>query len=298
MKFQSDKFHQIRTILNDSRCLMPKVSNSRYSVLGSTVSKPKRLNKCDGKKIYFVLFGSTTLVCSIQNDDSQFVRHNYVGDLKHGKRHGHGTQLYPSNDKYDGEWKNDLREGYGRMICSSGGDSYVGNWKNDQKSGIGTLRKSSTSYEYYGHFRKNKKHGYGTEKIGSLAAMDMQYKGFWKNDQKHGKGIEMDNMTGNHYKGDWKNDLKHGYGICQFENGDCYVGEWRNGEMTGKGIMKYVNSLSYSDDESDDGADGMGDGLMIYCEWKNGKPYGFGLLLSSDGTEIVVEWCNGRFKML
>jgi radial spoke head protein 1 len=38
--------------------------------------------------------------------------------------------------RYEGEWKNDSRTGYGKMIYKNG-IIYEGEWKNNQKSGIG-----------------------------------------------------------------------------------------------------------------------------------------------------------------
>ena len=39
--------------------------------------------------------------------------HNYTGDFKDGKRHGTGKYIYPNGDIYEGEWKNNIREGEG-----------------------------------------------------------------------------------------------------------------------------------------------------------------------------------------
>ena len=42
---------------------------------------------------------------------------------------------FSDGDKYEGEWKNDKREGYG--IYYSDRDKYEGEWKNDLKDGYG-----------------------------------------------------------------------------------------------------------------------------------------------------------------
>ena len=41
---------------------------------------------------------------------------------------------YNNGDLYNGEWKNDLKEGEG-TIKYNNGDIYDGNWKNDLKEG-------------------------------------------------------------------------------------------------------------------------------------------------------------------
>ena len=40
----------------------------------------------------------------------------YEGQLKNGKRQGHGVLTYSNGNKYEGEWKNGLQEGRGVLI--------------------------------------------------------------------------------------------------------------------------------------------------------------------------------------
>ena len=53
-----------------------------------------------------------------------------------GKRSGHGTCTYPDGSKYEGCFKNNLKEGRG-IFTFKDGSSYVGDWKNDLKDGKG-----------------------------------------------------------------------------------------------------------------------------------------------------------------
>ena len=39
--------------------------------------------------------------------------------------------IYNNGNKYDGEWKNDLKEGEGKMTYNNG-DEYNGYWENDE----------------------------------------------------------------------------------------------------------------------------------------------------------------------
>jgi len=41
---------------------------------------------------------------------------------------------YFNGDRYDGEWKNNLRDGHGVFI-NNDGDMYDGNWKLDKMEG-------------------------------------------------------------------------------------------------------------------------------------------------------------------
>ncbi len=89
----------------------------------------------------------------------------YVGELRENTqiREGKG-QFSFHGDFYDGDWLNDRKEGFGRMIyCGLDGNVYEGNWKNDLKHGYGelTFRKHSDSY-YKGEFKNGFHEGVGT----------------------------------------------------------------------------------------------------------------------------------------
>ena len=46
---------------------------------------------------------------------------------KTNKRDGIGVMIWPDGSRYDGQWKNDLPNGYGRLIHADG-DIYIGHW--------------------------------------------------------------------------------------------------------------------------------------------------------------------------
>lgn len=52
-------------------------------------------------------------------------------------------------DPMQGEWVDDLREGYGTMKYSSGG-SYEGEWVADKKCGLGVMQWRATDEIYSG----------------------------------------------------------------------------------------------------------------------------------------------------
>lgn len=53
-----------------------------------------------------------------------------------------GIMCYPNGDKYDGEWKEDMKEGKGRVKYANG-DSFDGEFKEDSKSGEGVYTYAS-----------------------------------------------------------------------------------------------------------------------------------------------------------
>lgn len=55
-----------------------------------------------------------------------------------------GKQIYPNAEFYEGEWKNDLKDGDGKIALDelgmykySNGDIYQGNWISDRRNGKG-----------------------------------------------------------------------------------------------------------------------------------------------------------------
>ena len=57
--------------------------------------------------------------------------HIYKGQSKDNYRHGIGVFIWPNKKaKYTGEFKNDMRNGFGRLVHSEN-SIYEGYWKND-----------------------------------------------------------------------------------------------------------------------------------------------------------------------
>ena len=50
---------------------------------------------------------------------------------------GYGILTFSDNEKYEGEWDNNERNGYGIMYGSN--FIYEGKWKNNKRNGIGAL---------------------------------------------------------------------------------------------------------------------------------------------------------------
>ena len=61
----------------------------------------------------------------------------YDGEFLNGNRHGFGTYFYANGNKYIGEWSNDRPNGKGTMIFASG-TKYIGEVKNGKRHGQGS----------------------------------------------------------------------------------------------------------------------------------------------------------------
>ncbi len=63
--------------------------------------------------------------------------HSYIGDWKNNKRHGKGIyETTSSKEKYIGDWQNDKKHGEGILTDHWG--TYDGEWKNNLPDGYGT----------------------------------------------------------------------------------------------------------------------------------------------------------------
>lgn len=47
--------------------------------------------------------------------------------------------MFKSGSIFEGNFKNDMKEGYGKMYYYPSGNFFEGEWKQDQKSGMGTM---------------------------------------------------------------------------------------------------------------------------------------------------------------
>ncbi len=65
----------------------------------------------------------------------------YQGGFHAGRKHGKGVKIWPSGDRYDGEFVEDRKESIGKYTWSprglSAGESYSGAYLNDRRHGYG-----------------------------------------------------------------------------------------------------------------------------------------------------------------
>lgn len=96
----------------------------------------------------------------------------YTGELRDGKRHGHGVMMWLDGDVYDGQWLNDRRQGRGRYTYANG-DAHDGDWAADVMNGRGPHVDdgSARGESHEGEFVANSMHGEGarSREHGSVA---------------------------------------------------------------------------------------------------------------------------------
>jgi len=156
--------------------------------------------------------------------DKKFMKFiGFYGERVNDKKSGKGKYYYLNGDFYDGEWKDDMKEGFGVYHFYAKDSKYQGEWKADKMHGKGTYFYADGSY-YQGDWVEDKREGKGT----FFFANGSRYEGEWRNDKMHGKGVFY-YSDGSRYVGEWKNDQIHGKGMFYMPNGFEIEEEWRDG---------------------------------------------------------------------
>jgi len=161
--------------------------------------------------------------------------HSYKGEVKDPnsnvlKFHGRGTFKLNNGDTYEGDFKDDVREGFGKYSYKNG-DEYEGEWRHGEKQGFGTMKYSNGNI-YTGKWSCDKREGNGvlTSRNGD------KFEGTLQNDLYNGRGIYIW-ADGEEYEGNFTNSLRDGYGTMKYLNGDIFRGDWKKDKRHGKGDL-------------------------------------------------------------
>lgn len=129
----------------------------------------------------------------------------YYGDLdENGKRHGKGRTVTPDGlTAYEGEYKDNLKDGFGVGYYKTGSINYVGSWSANNRSGAGVGYRLSDGTMHAGKWLENKPEGYG-------ARFD-----------KDGNLLDICN---------YENGIRNGKSVSFDENGNTIISVWQNGE--------------------------------------------------------------------
>ncbi|XP_065416064.1 radial spoke head 10 homolog B isoform X11 [Chrysemys picta bellii] len=162
---------------------------------------------------------------------------SYIGQWCEGKRHGKGTIYYnrEGTSWYEGDWVNNIKDGWG-IRCYKSGNIYEGQWEKNVRHGEGRMRWLTTNQEYTGQWINGIQHGYGTHSWflkripGSQYPLRNEYVGDFVNGDRHGHG-RFFYASGAMYDGEWVCNKKHGIGRFVFKNGRIYEGEFINDQI-------------------------------------------------------------------
>ncbi|XP_072415913.1 radial spoke head 10 homolog B isoform X2 [Chiloscyllium punctatum] len=162
---------------------------------------------------------------------------SYTGDWHQAKRHGKGTVYFNQEGSswYQGDWVNNVREGWGTRRYKSG-NVYEGEWKGFQRHGEGTMSWISTNEEYTGQWQNGLQNGFGTHTWflkrvpGSQYPQRNQYVGEFVMGARQGQG-KFFYANGAVYSGEWVANKKHGLGTFMLKNGRTFEGKFLEDHM-------------------------------------------------------------------
>ena len=201
----------------------------------------------------------------------------YDGDIKNGRRHGHGTEYREDGTiKLEGDWKNDVLNGKSVIYDSNGVRIYEGEFCNGKPNGSGSCYRADGSIAYEGGYLNGKYHGHGTYFYENGTIM---YEGEWKENECNGPGTEYREDGSILYKGEYKNNKINGHGTSYYENGSIlYEGEFKEGKVNGQGkLFRKDGSLQFAGTFKDNLPNGHGtefyENSSVLCEgeYKEGQ---------------------------
>ncbi len=157
----------------------------------------------------------------------------YIGEINaQGEKLSNGVYMFKNGDKYQGDFKNDQRDGRG-VYTWENGDVLNGIWQNNEiVEGKLTIPYNGPLY----HSDENHTHSDVAYKG------DLVYSGQFQNHSLSGHGQAMW-PNGDVYNGEWKNDKMNGHGIYTWPTQQKYNGEWKDNKMNGNGQVLAPNGV-------------------------------------------------------
>lgn len=225
---------------NDNESLRSAYSTSNITYIGNYAN-----NKRNGKgKLIF----SDQSVYEGNFKDGDFEgegtfkcrKYIYKGHFSGGKKNGKGyLKDLIKNIEYNGEFKNDLQDGYG-IEKYIDGSIYEGYFKKGLKDGNGKMIiKEENNRCYIGEFKEDKLWGKGRYKWND----EKEYFGNWENNEISGFGIFTDGSV--KYIGYFEHDQKHGYGANFYsEKSLVLLGKWENDLIEGPAIILPLDNMN------------------------------------------------------
>jgi len=142
----------------------------------------------------------------------------YIGLISNGKINGIGVKRF-LDFYWAGSFSNGVLNGKGKFY---GDYSYEGDFKNDKKEGYGVAKGSALSVPF------------GWLDVNDYIV----YSGNWSNNQPNGKGKIECEKTGEWFDGHFSNGDLHGYGTFRFRNGVRMSGNWKESDPDGDMVFE------------------------------------------------------------
>lgn len=234
-------------------------------------------------------------------------------------RHGSGTMNFQDGVCYQGQWRNDLKEGTGILTFPNGAGRYEGSFSHDVISGYGSVAvtyvvgidehhplissmvselklDSPNEFSYTGEFKYGKFNGFGT-----LQTSNFTYEGSFTEGRFHGRGVLT--TLSEKYHGIFDRGVKQDTDAeCSYYSSSTqYKGAFRNGKRNGYGTLTELESgqVLYVGKYVGDKKCGNGeiwyiDGSKYRGTFQDDLPFGQGTMYYADGSEYFGAWRNGK----
>lgn len=184
-----------------------------------------------------------------------------------------GRIFFKNGDIYEGEIKNSLPDGKGKMMFFSNKESYEGDFKMGEMTGQGTYCFSDNTV-YSGSIENGSFNGKGRIKWEN----GTEYIGEFVDSALCGKG-KISNIQNEKYDGLFDNNEFNGKGTYYYSNGDIFEGNFEYGVKRGKGIYRRNDNVIFEGNWNDDLPNGNGEitylGNKLNGFWRNGVFVGF-----------------------
>eukprot|EP01113_Clastostelium_recurvatum_P017219 TRINITY_DN2014_c0_g2_i2.p1 TRINITY_DN2014_c0_g2~~TRINITY_DN2014_c0_g2_i2.p1 ORF type:complete len:298 (+),score=52.71 TRINITY_DN2014_c0_g2_i2:170-1063(+) len=209
----------------------------------------------------------------------------YEGEFHEDEFHGHGTYRWASGARYTGKWVHGKRHGKGAHT-SEEGDVYDGQWKNNQRHGLGTFTPASKAYVKESSWKRDECLSSAVIRFANGDVYDGELRNSQGVSQKHGFG-KYTYADGRVYEGYWNKDRKEGVGIMTFPEGQRYEGQWKNEMRHGRGRWIYKSGNIYEGQFQNDMKHGLG--KYIYVNEGQEEEYDFEYGHTIRGGKTVLD---------
>jgi hypothetical protein len=130
----------------------------------------------------------------------------YTGDFRQGRKHGSGVKTWPWGDRYEGEFSDDYKDGWGTYTWG--------------------VRSAFTGDRYEGGFMRDMRNGYGVY----VWASGDSYAGPWKDDGVSGRATPMMAARFRATNASLKAMAKPGVKLCHESGFGIGLRSWSEGE--------------------------------------------------------------------
>lgn len=240
----------------------------------------KQFNKQFSKKIIIIPLLLFVFMANAQHNSSCM-----TGDCMEG----YGVKVWQDGERYEGWFKNGMRDGYGDMKYNDG-NRYIGDWSENLRYGHGVLIHFDhpSKIKYVGEWKANTIQGYGSL---HLKGGDFQT-GYWNKNQF--KSIEKQDVC-------LDGDCQNGWGTYIYPDGSLYIGEFKNNKREGQGTLIYRRGTKYKGTHANNARNGFGtyyypNGNKYEGGWKNNRKSGEAKMFTGGHLDFIGVYKNNILK--